>query len=90
MTLKEQRIAYFAQLGHTNKEIALSTGLDRGNINYYRKKLNLPTPKTVKGPRNQRYCRAYCRRCGHIRPHYAEYKYLWRCGNCGNEKEVTS
>ena len=88
MTLNELRIAVYYSWGFSDTEIALSTGLARGTIKQIRAKQG---KKSNGWQRGQKFARAYCRACGHIRPHKRRsITWLWQCGNCGITKEVVS
>ena len=86
MTLNEQRIAYFHALGFADTEIALSTGLARGTVRQIRARQG---KKQNGWQKRQNFARAYCWRCGHIRPHRRQnIIWLWQCWCCGTTKGV--
>ena len=84
MTLNELRVAVYYNWGFSDTEIMLSTGLIPSTVRQARARQG---KKPNGWQRGQKFARAYCR-CGGIRPHQRIEQVRWRCGLCGDEKEV--
>ena len=88
MTTTQMKVSYFHSLGLSDVEIAMSLNTSRESARSMRYILKL---KRNSWDRKQKCCRAYCKSCGHIRPHVSKYEFIsgyWECQNCGNEKTV--